>query len=80
MPALVGVVSVGVYIAVAFGLLDSLGYLGLVWADTAKQASHAILMIILLYWRVGRLAANVGRGLIQNGGGRRGHGRGHSAV
>ncbi|MEZ4676548.1 MAG: murein biosynthesis integral membrane protein MurJ [Caldilineaceae bacterium] len=67
LPALVGVVSVGVYIAVAFGLLDSLGYLGLVWADTAKQASHAILMIILLYWRVGRLAANVGRGLVQMG-------------
>lgn len=54
-PALVGVLSVGVYVAVAFALLDSLGYHGLIWADSAKQASHALIMLLLLTWRVGRL-------------------------
>jgi hypothetical protein len=45
-------------------LLHRWGYLGLVWADTAKQASHALIMIVLLRWRVGPLAAQVGRGLL----------------
>jgi putative peptidoglycan lipid II flippase len=65
LPAIVGVVSVGVYVFVAFSLLDRLSYLGLVWADTAKQASHALMMIALLYWRVGRLAAKVVQGAAQ---------------
>lgn len=65
LPALVGVISVGVYIVTAFALLADWGYLGLVWADTAKQASHALIMIVLLRWRVGPLFARVGRGLAQ---------------
>jgi len=67
LPALVGIGSVLCYIVVAFVLLPRLSYLGLVWADTAKQASHAIVMILLLYWRVGRLRAGVSRGLGQMG-------------
>ena len=67
LPALVGVGSVLCYIVVALALLPSLSYLGLVWADTAKQASHAITMLILLYWQIGRLGANVGKGLVQMG-------------
>lgn len=69
MPALVGVLSVGVYVTVAFALLDRLGYLGLVWADTAKQASHAGVMLALLRWRVGPLGAKFGRTLLQVGAG-----------
>ncbi|MEZ4732053.1 MAG: murein biosynthesis integral membrane protein MurJ [Caldilineaceae bacterium] len=65
LPAMVGVLSVGVYVIVAFTLLTSWGYLGLVWADTAKQASHALLMLGVLGWRVGRLHAHVCRGLFQ---------------
>lgn len=65
LPALVGIISVGVYIVTAFALLQPLGYRGLVWADTAKQASHALIMVGLLTWRVGSLAAQVGRGLFQ---------------
>ncbi|MEZ4633557.1 MAG: murein biosynthesis integral membrane protein MurJ [Caldilineaceae bacterium] len=42
LPALVGVLSVGVYAATAVALIESMGYLGLVWADTAKQAGHDI--------------------------------------
>lgn len=65
LPALVGVLSVGIYVIVAFALLAPWGYLGLVWADSAKQAGHALLMLGLLWWRVGRLSAQVGRGFLQ---------------
>lgn len=65
LPAIVGVLSVGVYVVVAFTLLTPWGYLGLVWADTAKQASHALLMFGVLGWRVGRLHAHLRRGLLQ---------------
>ncbi|MEZ4656527.1 MAG: lipid II flippase MurJ [Caldilineaceae bacterium] len=60
-PALVGVLSVGVYVLVAFALLDGLGYYGLIWADSAKQAAHALVMLALLTWRVGRLNAQTTR-------------------
>lgn len=65
LPALVGVFSVVVYIVVAYALLGWLGYIGLVWADTAKQASHACVMIGLLSWRVGRLGTQVSHGLLR---------------
>ena len=52
LPALVGVLSVVVYAAVALVLLEGLGFLGLVWADTAKQGAHAIVMLGLLYWKL----------------------------
>ncbi|CAN5520762.1 murein biosynthesis integral membrane protein MurJ [soil metagenome] len=65
LPALVGVISVVVYVGVAFAFVQSLGYLGLVWADSAKQASHALIMIGLLQWRIGRLGAQVRWGLLQ---------------
>jgi putative peptidoglycan lipid II flippase len=57
LPALVGVGSVVVYSIVALTLVQPLGYLGLVWADTAKQASHLAIMAFLLWRRVGRLGA-----------------------
>ena len=65
LPALVGVVSVGVYIAVALTLVQPLGYLGLVWADTAKQAAHLIIMVLLLWRVVGRLGAHTLQGFGQ---------------
>lgn len=63
LPALVGIASVGVWLVVAFTLLAPLGYLGLVWADTAKHGSHVVIMLGFLYLRVGRMGAGVGRGL-----------------
>lgn len=57
LPALIGVVSVGVYVVAALALVQPLGYLGLVWADTAKQAGHAAIMVFLLWRVVGRLRA-----------------------
>jgi len=65
LPALVGLFSVAVYVIVAVRLLQPLGYLGLVWADSAKQASHALLMLLCLRWRIGPLQAQVRRGLCQ---------------
>jgi putative peptidoglycan lipid II flippase len=65
LPALVGVASVAVYTVVALTLVQPLGYLGLVWADTAKQASHLAIMAFLLWRRVGRLEAGTLRGLFE---------------
>lgn len=62
LPALVGVASVTVYTVVALALVQPFGYLGLVWADTAKQASHLLLMAFLLRRRVGRLGEDTPRG------------------
>ncbi len=64
LPAMVGVLSVGVYIAVALSLVKGWGYLGLVWADSAKQASHVVIMSGLLIWRVGRLRTHTAQGIL----------------
>lgn len=62
LPALVGVASVVVYTVVALTLVAPLGYLGLVWADTAKQGAHVATMVLLLWRTLGRLNANTLRG------------------
>ncbi len=67
LPALVGALSVGVYTVVALALVEGMGYLGLVWADTAKQAGHALIMVALLAWTVGRLRGRVAWGLLEVG-------------
>jgi putative peptidoglycan lipid II flippase len=64
VPALVGVISVGVYVAVALALVGPLGFLGLVWADTVKQASHALLMGLLVSSITGTRPARWGAGLV----------------
>lgn len=65
LPALVGVASVGVYTVVALALVGPLGFLGLVWADTAKQAAHLVIMAVLLWRGVGRLQAGTMAGLAE---------------
>jgi putative peptidoglycan lipid II flippase len=55
-PALVGVLSVGIYLAVALSLVGPLGMLGLVLADSAKHFGHALTMIFLTRRRIGALA------------------------
>jgi putative peptidoglycan lipid II flippase len=71
VPAVVGVVSVAAYLVVAivFGpvlnlarLGPSVLFFGLVMADTAKQATHAVIMAAAAYWQIGREALeNLGR-------------------
>jgi putative peptidoglycan lipid II flippase len=55
-PALVGILSVAIYLAVALILIRPLGMLGLVLADSAKHLGHALTMLILTSRRIGRLA------------------------
>lgn len=62
LPALVGIISVAIYVAVALLLVEPFGFLGLVWADTAKQAGHAAIMVLLLWRVVGGLRADTLRG------------------
>jgi putative peptidoglycan lipid II flippase len=54
-PALVGVLSVFVYLMVALPLMKPLGMIGLVLADSAKHTAHALTMLVLLHRRVGSL-------------------------
>jgi putative peptidoglycan lipid II flippase len=55
-PAAVGVISIGFYFVTALLLKDGpLGFLGLVLADSVKQAAHATIMAVLLVRGVGRL-------------------------
>ncbi len=54
-PALVGVISVLIYLAAALLLVRPLGYLGLVLADSLKHTGHFLLMAWLLRRRLGDL-------------------------
>jgi putative peptidoglycan lipid II flippase len=63
-PAIVGVISVGLYFIVAASLKGPFGYLGLVFADSVKQAGHALIMVILLLRSVGRPHDGIGKALI----------------
>lgn len=54
-PAIVGVLSIGFYFVTALALKGSMGFLGLVLADSVKQFSHMAIMIVLLMRSVGRL-------------------------
>lgn len=54
-PALVGVVSVGVYLLVAFLLIEPLGLYSLMIADSVKHMVHAGSMAYLLRRRLGAL-------------------------
>lgn len=53
-PAIVGVISIGFYFVAAATLKGPLGFLGLVLADSVKQAAHALIMIVLLLRSAGR--------------------------
>jgi putative peptidoglycan lipid II flippase len=52
-PVLVGIAAVGVYLAVAFSLVDTMGMRGLVLANSAQLTFHAIVTGLLL-WRAMR--------------------------
>ncbi|MCU0507368.1 MAG: murein biosynthesis integral membrane protein MurJ [Anaerolineae bacterium] len=54
-PAIVGVISIGFYFVTALLLKDRIGFLGLVLADSVKQAAHATIMTVLLQRSPGRL-------------------------
>ena len=51
-PALVGVLSVVVYLGAALAMVRPLGMLGLVLADSIKHSAHAVVMLVLTQKRV----------------------------
>ena len=55
-PVLVGILGIGFYLAVALPLLGPLGMPGLVLANTAQNAGHALVML----WLLNRLLGGVG--------------------
>lgn len=59
-PAMVGLLSVFIYLGVALALLKPLGMMGLVLADSAKHAGHAVTMWILLRRKMGALQGQIG--------------------
>jgi putative peptidoglycan lipid II flippase len=56
-PVIVGVVSVGIYFVVAFALVQPMGMLGLVLANSAQWGGHAL----ILWWIVRRRLGPAGR-------------------
>ncbi len=48
-------ISVGFYFVTAYSFKDRIGFLGLVLADSVKQAAHAGIMTLLLQRSPGRL-------------------------
>jgi putative peptidoglycan lipid II flippase len=52
-PNLVALIGVAIYIAVAFVLIQPLGYLGLVLANSAQLTGHALVMLYLTKTRLG---------------------------
>jgi putative peptidoglycan lipid II flippase len=57
-PALVGVLGVGFYLAVALALIRPLGMIGLVLANSAQLTCHALAMIFLISRRLGGLGGS----------------------
>jgi putative peptidoglycan lipid II flippase len=64
LPTLVGIASVGIYLVVALPLRSSMGYLGLVWADTAKQAAHALIMLFFTVRVIGMPGVRTRRSVV----------------
>lgn len=54
-PAIVGVISIGLYFIAALALKGPLGFRGLVLADSVKQLGHMVIMTVLIMRGVGRL-------------------------
>ncbi len=54
-PAIVGVLSIGLYFIAALALKGPLGFRGLVLADSVKQLGHMVIMTFLIMRGVGRL-------------------------
>lgn len=64
LPNLVAFVGVGAYLVVALALIQPLGYLGLVLANSAQLTAHALVMVVLAQRRLGGLG---GEGLVRTG-------------
>ncbi len=52
-PVIVGIVSVGIYFVIAFALVQPMGMLGLVLANSAQWVGHALIMWLIVRRRLG---------------------------
>lgn len=59
-PALVGVISIVIYLGVAVAFLPSLGLLSLMLADAVKHFTHTLIMLWLLRRRLGKQKGFIG--------------------
>ena len=59
-PAIVGIIAVGLYFIAAWTLKERMGFLGLVLADSIKQAGHATIMAALM---MGTVSSPSGQGV-----------------
>jgi putative peptidoglycan lipid II flippase len=75
LPNLVAVVGLGIYLVVALALIQPLGFVGLVLANSAQLAGHALVMLFFTQRRTRWRGAGVDDPEI--GGSERGDGRGH---
>jgi putative peptidoglycan lipid II flippase len=67
-PALVGVLGVGIYLVVALAMIRPLGVVGLILANGAQLSSHAAIMLVLFWRRVGSLRGHgLGSTLLKTG-------------
>ena len=55
-PVLIGVVSVGLYVVTALGLIGPWGMPGLAFANAVQNSSHAVILFVLLWRATGGLA------------------------
>jgi len=53
LPAVLGVIGVCIYLAVALSLVGPLGFRALVMANTIQNSLHGIILLVLLWRRVG---------------------------
>jgi putative peptidoglycan lipid II flippase len=58
-PAVVGMVAVGIYLAVAVPLIEPLQMQGLVLANSIQHFSHALIMLFLIQWRLGDVISGI---------------------
>jgi len=66
-PALVGALSVGFYVLVALPTVRTLGMIGLILANGAQLAGHALVMIYLFQRRVGTLRGyGIGQAILKS--------------
>jgi len=56
VPVAVGLLGVGIYLAVALALISPLGFFGLALANSAQIVSHALVLLALLWRTVGGLS------------------------
>jgi putative peptidoglycan lipid II flippase len=65
VPAVVGMIAVGIYLVVALPLVQSLQMQGLVFANSVQHFAHALIMLVLIQRWLGNVIDGMGASLIR---------------